>query len=446
MTTRLGEMLIEAGRLTPAQLEEALKSRDIFGGRLGTNLIELGYIEEDELAAFLGKKTGVPCVKSEELMSVPPEIIELIPRELAENYRIIPLGLERKRLKKLNIAMIDPSDLPLIDEISFVTGYFIMPMIAPELRMVLALEKHYGIKPDTRFVQYAEKIWARQKPTNAAEKTDMEAVPPVIPKEAEEETQPLTEEIAASLEPVMSGDAGTEPSSPEPLESLPEEAPPFILEPVAVEQARAETEEPPSLNIAPLETEPVQEEAPTLPGEQVWEEIAEQAPEQGEEPVISLDSLAESLTEAKDRECIAELLVSYLGMEFDRAALFMIKGNIAAGWKAVREGEAVTGLDMLHISLELPSALKFVVDGKRYYLGSIPETPGNIGFLDGIGGDAPAAALLVPLMLMGRVVAIVYVDGGKAPLASRLAELQKLVGKASMAFEILILKNKILMT
>jgi len=63
-----------------------------------------------------------------------------------------------------------------------------------------------------------------------------------------------------------------------------------------------------------------------------------------------------------------------------------------------------------------------------------------------MGGDAPTSALLVPLMLMGRVVSIVYVEGGKAPLANRLAEMQKLVGKTSMAFEILILKNKILMT
>jgi hypothetical protein len=62
-----------------------------------------------------------------------------------------------------------------------------------------------------------------------------------------------------------------------------------------------------------------------------------------------------------------------------------------------------------------------------------------------IGGDAPSSVLLIPMMLMGRVIAIVYLDGGKGPLANRLIDLQKLVGKAAIAFEILILKNKILM-
>jgi hypothetical protein len=66
--------------------------------------------------------------------------------------------------------------------------------------------------------------------------------------------------------------------------------------------------------------------------------------------------------------------------------------------------------------------------------------------LAGIGGNPPSSALLLPLMLMGRVVAVVYVEGGLTPLSSRIAHLQKIVGKASMAFEILILKNKILMT
>jgi hypothetical protein len=90
--------------------------------------------------------------------------------------------------------------------------------------------------------------------------------------------------------------------------------------------------------------------------------------------------------------------------------------------------------------------LKVVTDGKSLYLGAIPETPENRRMLEEMGGHTPSSALLIPLMLMGRVVAILYVEGGKVPLASRLADLQKLVGKAAMAFEILILKNKILMT
>src|SRR5512137_2809042 len=98
MATKLGEILVEAGVMTPAQLGEALKSQVLYGGRLGTNLIEMGYLEENELAGYLSRKLGLPCVPPEQLMSVTPDIIRLVPKELEENYQIVPLALDKKRL------------------------------------------------------------------------------------------------------------------------------------------------------------------------------------------------------------------------------------------------------------------------------------------------------------------------------------------------------------
>jgi len=445
MATKLGEMLVEAGRLTVAQVGEALKSQVVFGGRLGTNLIEMGYLEEEELAVFLSRKMGLPCASTEQLMSVPPDVIRLVPKEMAENYHIIPLGLEKKRL---TLAMLDPSDLPLIDEISFVTGYFIIPMIVPEMRMALALERHYGIKPEQRIVQYAEKIRARQqkeKPAPVAEGAGPVAPPP----EVKEEIIDALDEIVSPAEPVKAEHVQMEPESVEPPVEEPVKWQPLIVEPVALYQVREETALPPPVRSEPVKTEPAQPEPPIVSpfrANEVMEEKPAPSPEKGEEPVKSAEALAERLAESKGREEIADLLVDYLGREFARVVLFMIRGNSAAGWRGMKAGKAISGMEGLQIALELPSVLKVVADGKSFYLGSIPNTPENARVLTGIGGDTPSSALLVPLMLMGRVVAIVYVDGGKAPLASRLAELQKLVGKASMAFEILILKNKILMT
>ena len=150
MAQKIGELLVSEGLLTRKQLDEALKSQVIFGGRLGTNLVEMGIIEEQDLLRTLSKQLEIPFVSSEQLMAVPAEAIKLIPKEMAEEYKIVPLSLEKKRL---TAAMADPSDLAAIDAISFITGYIILPVVCSELRLMLALEQYYGIKREVRYIQ-----------------------------------------------------------------------------------------------------------------------------------------------------------------------------------------------------------------------------------------------------------------------------------------------------
>lgn len=420
----MGEMLVEARLLTPAQLTEALRNQVNLGGSLGTNIIDMGFLEEEDLAEFSSRQLGLPCATTQELMSIPSDIIRLVPKELAEKYMIIPLSREKKRL---TLAMLDPSDLSVIDEISFVTGYFIIPVIAPELRLLQALEKHYDIKRNPRFIQLADRSKERQR-LRRQEKTDEEAL-----IEAELIDLSLQQEMEEFIE-VM------EETGP-PAESVRIEPP--IGELVEVESESAAAAEAEPLWAVPAETEPVSAESPIDGSVEVELEITAAF---AAEPVrFTMESLSEALTEPKDRDDIADMLVAYLGQEFNRVVLFMVKGTVVCGWRALRDNKAIPGIEDLQISLDVPSVLKVVADGKSFYLGAIPDTPDNAGMLAGIGGDAPSSVLLIPLMLMGRVIAIVYLDGGKVPVANRLADLQKLVGKAAIAFEILILKNKILM-
>jgi hypothetical protein len=409
MAIKLGEMLIEAGRLTPAQLEETLKSQVIFGGRLGTNLIEMGYLDEEDLVRFLSRKLGFPYATPEQLMEVTPDIIKLIPKEIAEKYKVIPLSRDKKRL---TLAMLDPADLSVIDAISFVTGYYIMPVIAPELRLVLALEKYYDIKRDVRYIQIAGKSRGRLSESKPYESDARAAAEPDLIDFSQqlegEEFLDILEEIEMKAEPVWEESAGKEPFKTESAVIEPSRTGPAGVEPVPVAPARAE----------PVAAEPVRH---------------------------TFESVAAKLAEAKDREEIADIIVAFLGQGFERVALFMIRGATASGWRAMRDKKALPDIGNLQITLDGPSVLKVVTDGKSFYLGPIPDTPGNAAMLAGTGGGASSSALLVPLMMMGRVVSIVYVDGGKEPGTNRLTELQRLVGKAAMAFEILILKHKILM-
>ncbi|MEJ2700199.1 MAG: hypothetical protein P8Z70_11145, partial [Desulfuromonadales bacterium] len=154
MALKLGEMLIREGLLTSAQLEEALKYQVIFGGKLGTNLIEMGLVEENALARVLSRKLGVPCAEESELMKIPSEVIKLIPKDIAAKYKVIPLRLENRRL---TLVMADPDDLKAIDEIAFRTGFLVRPALTPEVRLVLALEKYYEIPRGIRYINAAKK-------------------------------------------------------------------------------------------------------------------------------------------------------------------------------------------------------------------------------------------------------------------------------------------------
>ena len=158
----------------------------------------------------------------------------------------------------------------------------------------------------------------------------------------------------------------------------------------------------------------------------------------------SLDAVLSILAEAKDRDAIADALAAHVGQEFERVALFMVKGKVAAGWKGIVRKKPLSQFDKFQLPLDELSVLKTVADTKSFYLGPILDTPGNKKLLAAIGGQAPETALLIPLQMMGRVVTIFYVDGGK-DLGNKLFDLQKLTGKTSLAFEILILKNKILL-
>ena len=160
----------------------------------------------------------------------------------------------------------------------------------------------------------------------------------------------------------------------------------------------------------------------------------------------SSDGVLKGLAHAHNRDDIADLIIGHLGQQFNRVALFLIKGGKATGWVAQVGTKLVPKFDAVEISLLEPSALKVVEETKTHHLGPMAPTPANRFLLQTVGAGTPLNNLLLPLMMMGRVVAVLYIEGGNQPMNDKLPELQKLLNKASMAFEILIMKSKILMT
>lgn len=135
-TKRLGELLVESGLITPAQLQSAITHQKIARGRLGSNLVALGYITEEILMDFLSQQTGVPQMDVRSI-KIPPEVLKLVPYRLADQFSVLPICV--KEPKSLVLAMSDPSDLNAVDSARFASGLHILPVVASysELRKAI---------------------------------------------------------------------------------------------------------------------------------------------------------------------------------------------------------------------------------------------------------------------------------------------------------------------
>ncbi len=136
---RLGDMLVKATLITKEQLQKALQQQETNGGRIGTNLVKLGFISEDDITSFLSRQYGVPSINLSHF-DIDSAVIKLIPSEIAQKHQIIPIN---RTGSVLTVAMVDPSNIFAIDDIKFMTGFKVEPVVAAETSIKNAINKHY---------------------------------------------------------------------------------------------------------------------------------------------------------------------------------------------------------------------------------------------------------------------------------------------------------------
>jgi type IV pilus assembly protein PilB len=140
MSSRLGEILIKESLITSEQLRQALEHQKSSGGRLGTCLMKLGFISEDEITGVLSRQYGVPSINLK-FYEVDAAVIKLIPQDTAVRYQIVPLS---RVGSTLTIAMTDPTNVFAMDDIKFMTGFNVEPVVASETAIAEAIAKFYG--------------------------------------------------------------------------------------------------------------------------------------------------------------------------------------------------------------------------------------------------------------------------------------------------------------
>ncbi len=178
MARKLGEVLIERGRLSEKQLQEALRSQRIFGGTLGTHLVQLGLVDEHGLADALAAMHDVPATTRDALLGAPAEVVALLSPEFAKRHRALPFQVDGE---DLHLALQNPADSLAIHEAAFLTGFNVVPFVAPEVVLRDALGQFHDL-PVPREIPDRRAVAAAENAAPAAEPETPSVTPPPPPQ------------------------------------------------------------------------------------------------------------------------------------------------------------------------------------------------------------------------------------------------------------------------
>jgi len=188
MPLRIGELLTKAKLLTNEQLDKALDEQKQTGGRIGEHLIRLGFVTEEDILDCLSQQYGVPSINLQHF-EIDESIIRLIPADVARKYQFIPVS---KTGATLTVAMSDPTNVFAMDDITFITGYRVEPVVASEEALREAIDRYYG-------TTHAIELKKVMDDLSTVEETALE----VLDEEEEEDLAISADEAAADEAPVV---------------------------------------------------------------------------------------------------------------------------------------------------------------------------------------------------------------------------------------------------
>ena len=140
MSAKLGEILVRENLISPQHLRQALDYQREHGGRLGYNLVKLGLVSDDTITAILSRQYGIPSVNLD-LFNIEDSVLRLIPQEVAQKYSVLPLS---RVGATLTLAMVDPTNVFAMDDIKFMTGLNVEPVVVAEASIQAAIARYYS--------------------------------------------------------------------------------------------------------------------------------------------------------------------------------------------------------------------------------------------------------------------------------------------------------------
>ena len=381
---KLGEMLVRDGRLTEPQLESALKFQARDGGRIGTVLFEHGFIDLEALTVYLGLELGIPIATGAMLERAKRAAVRLLQPQIAFKYKCVPLVVQDRQL----IAAIeDPHDFATLEALNAITGYRVLPRVAPEVRIYYYIERYYGVARPARFVKFADTARGDEGAVDAGlPAPPLPGLPPV----------PVTLVTAPGPRPrLRSMKMAKMFDESEALELDAED----LIDSLDADDA------------APAETAPITKTEPvSSPGITVPRTRSTIPPPILVQP-LSADVAMRELATATDRNRIVEALLGYAASTFDASVVFTVRDNLAFGWKAL----GVPGyahVEHVLIPLEAPSVLQSALAAENGVFHG-PLTPSTVGsyLYKVLGCSEPMHVSAGAITIGKRVVNLLYGHG-----------------------------------
>ncbi len=381
---RLGELLLAERLVQPDQLEEALETQVVHGGRLGTNLVELGFVKEADLARTLGKQHALPFASGE--MVPDPTAFALVSRQFYDDEDVLPMRIDATRI---TVAVLGPAQIKATDALGFKAGKRVVTVVIPEFRMNQLLRAHCKAFRPMRPID-VHALRPSKKKDEAPNLNDAELI---------------NEDDFAKLY-AKAVDQGDEEE--------------------IIDGALIEEEVAPAV-AAPLPSAPY----PTGVSAEV------QAP-----PLTFAEAQKQLLT-SNNREDIALTVLQFARSKFRRSLLLNVQGDLVTGWKGMGKGVTVRAVRRIGVTLREANTFTLVRDLKSHFIGPMKRTPGMAVFYELLGGGYPQTAVILPLLVRGKLVHLLYVDHGPDKLTPPdVGELLILSQSVTRSYEALIRARK----
>ena len=419
MASRLSSLLVRDGLVGVKRMEKAYQRQVIYGGALDTILLEMNLVPEERLTQYLALSTGLPPAARDEGAAITAEALALLDKDIAEQFRAVPLSLSPDG-EALRILVCAPLEISELEDLADLLDRPLQPLIAPEYRWHLVFARAYGVEPDARF-------------TTLARQLEVEAVVPPVGR---------------SRSVIIEEPIAPEPQNTQPFVPAPPRAPAPVTDLPTMKFDVASPEVP--------RTRPSTDPGTGIPARRAKDDdtlripVADSRPPrvivtEGRESPIAVVPAREALATAEDRDSVFLTLLRAARARVRYAGLLTVQGGAVIGRVALAEGGIDTkAIQSVLIPLDAQSPFRTVVNTQQPHIGPLGSSdPAIDAMVVRLGGSMPPSALLLPIVLRGRVVAIVVAHRGHSDLKLvDVTELLPLAAAAADALGRLIVKHK----
>lgn len=490
--------LLARDQIVPLRrIEEALQKQVLSGGDIAAVLLELDAIPENTLAAYSAALFGLLPATRDEVMRAPRDVIRLVPREVAEKHRIIPLGVDGTNLL---CALAAPLSGPDESQLAFLLGHSILARVVCDVRISAALLHHYGVEPAARHKRLIERLRERDAgaipyvappPSGKVSAGALSALGQKAKKSSwldESDDEPSS--AAASVPSAIAEGRATSPMGiPRSLPVSVGPAAPRVSEapssdderldrttfPIGSDRVTDVGAAPPPAQpggpavfvrpiaaARPLEPAPPPESsgrealAPIPPSSALPKARAERVPTRGSDSSSALVSAARRhrgpltpaaavrlLDEADGRDAVLDVLFSFARQFFDYSAVFAMHDDFAEGREAYGPGATTEEIKRVRVALALPGVLADARERRAPVVAALDAREADRALTAQLGRPGAGPALLLPIAIKNRVVLVLYADrAGDSFEPSDVPELLAIAPRVASALERIILRKK----